>query len=318
MTEQRYYRKVIRITAEDSPNVRFARIQQARGETPTNKIVLPGVLTWEQFKERDAEWDVVLKCIGLGGWFYEGAEVLMYPPQWINEAERLADTLKGKPRKAGAIGCDPGEGKANTAWSVVDDYGLIEKLSLKTVDTTVITSQTIAMIREFGVPAEQVCFDAGGGGTQHAHRLRSQGYNVRTVSFGASLSLEPKRGLQLLEDKKGMAELRYVYSNRRAEMYGALRNWLDPDMIRKVYGQDFSGFALPRKYTDIRHQMAAIPLTRDSEGKLYILPKQKKNADDKRRTLIDIIGYSPDELDSLVVALYALRNKVKRAVAGAI
>lgn len=38
-----HFRKVIQITAEDSPNVKYARREIAAGLTPSNKQIVPGV-----------------------------------------------------------------------------------------------------------------------------------------------------------------------------------------------------------------------------------------------------------------------------------
>jgi hypothetical protein len=40
----KYFRRVIRIKAEDSPNVRYALAQIAAGKKPTGEVILPGVL----------------------------------------------------------------------------------------------------------------------------------------------------------------------------------------------------------------------------------------------------------------------------------
>ena len=42
---------------------------------------------------------------------------------------------------------------------------------------------------EYNVPAEKVFFDSGGGGQEHADRLRSHGHEVQTVAFGGRLNI---------------------------------------------------------------------------------------------------------------------------------
>ena len=91
----RYYRKIIKIRAEDSPNVRLALEQQRLGIIPTNEILVPGVLTWTECCKRRATWDAIRQCIGLDAEFYEGAELLLFPPEWLNRAEQLAARIKG-------------------------------------------------------------------------------------------------------------------------------------------------------------------------------------------------------------------------------
>src|SRR3972149_2557666 len=79
------------------------------------------------------------ECIGLDAEFYEGAEVLLFPPEWLNLAENRADAIEKMQRQAKAIGIDPAEGGDQTAIAVVDELGLIELSSRQTPDTSVIT-----------------------------------------------------------------------------------------------------------------------------------------------------------------------------------
>jgi hypothetical protein len=159
----KYFRRVIRIKAEDSPNVRYALAQIAAGKKPTGEVILPGVLPWDEYQLRLATWDEISKCIGLAGEFYEGREVLLYPPDWLDRSARLAIALRGTPRKAKGIGIDPAEGGDKTAMAAVDEFGLIELLSKKTPNTAIITSEALAFMRRHKVPPENVCIDRGWG-----------------------------------------------------------------------------------------------------------------------------------------------------------
>jgi hypothetical protein len=329
---QRFYRKVIRITATDSPNVVLGLEQQRRGLTPTNDVIVPGVLTWEEYQRRRITWDPIRQCIGLDAQFYEGAEVLMYPPLWLNRAEYIAQVLEGRSRQARGIGIDTGEGTSDTAMSCVDEFGLIELLSHKSKDTSGVCGESIAFIMKHRVPAGSVYIDRGGGGIWLAGQLRTKGFNVETIGFGDGLNLEPKRGLRLLEEKKEIREERYAYYNRRSEMYGLVRLLLDPANEVNPYtdaGYKITGWGLPARYTRLRHELAPIPLTYDNEGRLKLLPKHKvsKIGEDPatayrnsqmKDSLVGLIGWSPDQADSLALAVYAMFHKVKRVVAGAI
>lgn len=303
-----YHRKVIQITAEDSPNVKYALLQRSLGISPDNEIVCPGVLTYEEYKVRRKLWDQIRQCISLDARFYKGSELLLYPPHWLVNARELDRGLLGKKRIALAIGIDPAEGGDKTAMSAVDEYGLIELVSQKTPDTSDITDLAIAFMKRHNVHPERVYFDRGGGGKQHADRLRKMGYDVNTVAFGESVMMDPKRGLRLIEERIGNREERYSYFNRRAKMYGELSELLDPS---------YGGFALPEEYSELFQQMAPIPKTY-REGRLYILPKSKKDAGSKEKTLTELIGHSPDELDSLVIALHAMNHSELRITAGAV
>lgn len=282
-----YYRRVIRIRAEDSPNVRYAFAQKRLGIRPDNRILIPGLLSWDQYLHRRRTWDKVRQCIGLDAEFYEGAEVLMFPPEWLNQAEQLAERLKRKRRFAKAIGVDTGEGEADTCWAIVDEKGLIKLISQKTPDTSVITGRTIALMEEYDVDPEYVVFDRGGGGKEHADRLRAQGYDVSTVAFGESASD--------IADETG--ESRTTFKNRRAQLYWLLRERLNPEK---------GGFAIPACYTELRRQLSLIPLQWDEEGRLVLPPKTNTGKSANKKTLIDIIGRSPDQADALVAAVYGL------------
>lgn len=234
--------------------------------------------------------------------FIDGAGEPLFPGPWLDRAESLAVNLKGKARHAKAIGIDPAEGGDKTAMAAVDEFGLIELVSKKTPDTSVVTGECLAFMRKHNVPADRVCFDRGGGGKEHADRLRSQGYSVRTVAFGETVAAEPRRGLVMFEERKNVREERYAYKNRRAEMYGSLRVLLDP--INQT------GFALPSEYTELRRQLAPIPMMYDGEGRLELPPKNKREGN--RKTLVELIGHSPDEADALVIAVWAMQNKAQR------
>lgn len=361
-----YWRKVFRIKAEDSPNVRLALEEQARGLEPSGRIVVPGVKSWEEYQKNRRMWDAHQQCVSLDADWYEGSDVKLFPKDWLDRAynlyrERVAESnrlflenvelekkwqalnaqyRKAKPKEAGqywsqmqmisenielnkqaierakktrvgkGIGVDPAEGGDNTAITCVDEDGVLELKTKKTPDTDVIAGEIIAMMTKWQVPANRVCIDRGGGGKQIADRLRkvligSQfGSRIRTVAFGEGVTMEPHRGTTSLEQRIEVAEERYTYVNRRAQMYGEL------SML--------SNFAIPPQYPQFRSQLAPIPKTRDGEGRLYLLPKGKKRPDSKEPTLTELIGHSPDEADSLVLAVHAMLHKDSRKMAGAL
>lgn len=327
---QRYYRKIIKISAEDTPNVRYALAQQKAGFEPSDTVkdesgndMYPGILTWNQYKYRRATWDKIRQSIGLDGRFWEGGETLMFPPQWLNRSERLWIYMRARHRIARGVGIDSGEGTANTAVAIVDEYGLIELTSVKTPNTDDIITITLDTIHRYSINPERVLFDRGGGGKQHADRLRAMGYNVRTIGFGDKPSIEPKRGKTFFNEKVDTNERRYAYLNRRSEMYGSLRILLDPMSDDRDYDSESAwtevaeergrvvgeirGFTINPEYNRLREQLAPIPLLFDSEGRMRMLPKNKSRENSTERTLIDIIGYSPDEADALVLAIHAMQ-----------
>ncbi len=330
---KKYLRKIIRIRAEDSPNVRRARYEIDNGLPPTGKHwvqrddkwvfedVVPGVLSWEQYVIRRKSWDKVRQCVGLDAAFYRGAELLLYPPEWLNLAERRWELLRGQKRIAKGIGIDPAEGGDSTSMGAVDEWGLIELVSRKTPDTDDIPREAAAFMKRhklFDKP-ERVCFDRGGGGKQHADRMRKQGLRVRTVGFGENMTDDPKAGTKTVSAKRNEREGRYEFKNRRAQLFGELSEWLDPGI-----SDDGPRFALPPpsygdEYVKLRHEMAPIPKTYTKEGTLYLLPKHHDPSRPRENqvTLVSLIGWSPDRLDAVTLAAHAMLHDAPVVRAGA-
>lgn len=304
-----YFRKVIKIKATDSPNVKYALAQKEKGYEPTNEIVVPGVLTWGEYRHRRATWDKIRQSIGLDAEFYEGSEILLFPADWLNQAEERARHLP-RHRKAKGGGCDPAEGGDKTAMAAVDEYGLIELVSRKTPNTNDVVHEAIAFLHRHEIPPERFCFDRGGGGKQHADRLREMrgvghpenGYPVRTVGFGESIAQEIKRGTAPVKYRREVVEERYEFKNRRAQMYGELSELLDP-------GLPGTRFAIPAEYHELRRQLAPIPKKYDNESRMFMLPKQNPAKPDDPNTLINLIGCSPDEADALVLAVHGMLHR---------
>jgi hypothetical protein len=281
-------------------------------------MLVNGVKSYEEYAKNRLMMDIVEQTVCLDAEFYEGAANLMFPQDWLNRSHQYNETLpSANPtiRKGKAIGCDPAEGGDKSSWCVIDDKGILELLSIKTPDTSIIPKQTIALMQKWGVHSEMVLFDRGGGGKQHADNLRAMGYKVRTVGFGEPVNPERKRGTTILPVKIEQDEERYTYKNRRAEMYHSIRLAIDPS--------EATQFGIPRDMTAIRKQLAPIPLDYDNEGRIVLPPKNKppkttEGKESKVITLIDLIGHSPDEADSFALAMYGLTNKKKKPTAGAL
>lgn len=299
-----YHRKVFRIRAQDSPNVKLALKEIREGKEPSGTILIPGVVDYETYIFRRATWPAVRQSIGLDALFWEGAETLFYPPAWLDEAERRHDLITA-PRKPTHIGCDPAEGGDFSCWVTVDELGVVDVLKKQTADTTEIVDITIDLIRQTGVQPKNVYFDRGGGGKAHADRLRREGYDVRTVAFGEAVKQEyvshMKKSKRQREEEQ---EETYTYKNRRAEMYGLLRDRISPFSHRP--------FAIPSRFTELRRQLSLMPLLYDGEGRVYLPPKNKPNRNAKVTTLQQILGCSPDEADALVLANYGASKKVTK------
>lgn len=311
--EEGFHVKTIQIKATDSPNVRLGLAQKEAGKKVTHTSIVPGVLSYNDYLRRRKLWDPVRQCIGLDAEFYEGAEVLMFPPMWLNAAEErhreileVIQKLKKKnpkyKRKAKAIGVDTAEGGDNTVWTVVDQLGIIAQYTKSTTDTSVIPNATIAYMKLHNCPPENVVFDSGGGGKQHADILRQKGYNVRNVGFGQAATRSDES-----QDQSS------PYLNLRAEMYHQAALLIDPS--RTELGEDVYG--MPDKLSELRRQLAIIPLLYDQEGRIYLPPKDKPSDTYKGDTLRGMLGCSPDEADSYVLAIHGMQHPVTKPIATA-
>lgn len=313
----RYYRRIIKIRGEDSPNVRLALLQMARGEVPTGEMLVPGVKSWSEYQKNRELWDEYQQCVSLDAEFYKGKQLYLYPSDWLNLSNRKASKLSPK-RRGRALGIDTAEGGDDSVWTIVDDLGVIKQVSKKTPNTNDIIGQTLALMREFRVDAENVVFDQGGGGLEHADRLRAMGHNVRTVAFGeaaSSIDVFARGRIRSLVSRIQEKENRYAYKNRRAEMYGILRQLLEP--VEDESGNPVSNFAIPVEYQELRRQLSAMPLRYTEDGRLFLPPKNRPpGSKSKEQTIHDLIGCSPDEADSLVLATFGMLVKPTIPTAG--
>lgn len=309
----RYYRKIIHIRAEDSPNVRLALAEINAGRKPSHTEIVPGVISYDEYRKRRATWDEVLQTIGLDGNFYKGAQTLVFPPAWLNRAQEADRVKLCKQNPAEAIGIDPAEGGDKSAFAVVNRYGLKELYSFKTPDTTDVVRFAKQLMRQHNIDPRRVNIDGGGGGKQHADIMRAQGIPIQMTRFGEQVKLPIKRGLYQIDARQENEGERYEYLNRRAEMYGQLRDLINPSLSSmdtgvNPLGHD-KGFALPPEYSELRRQLAPIPLLFDPEGTMFLPPKNKRGDNSKQKSLVEILGCSPDDADATVLAVRILVTK---------
>lgn len=318
----RYWRKVIRVRAEDSPNVRLGMAEKKAGHPITDRILVPGVVTYLDYLKRRSTWDPIMQCIGLDGEFYQGQDIMLFPPQWLNLAEEYALTLSLQGRSAEAIGVDSAEGGDNTAIAAIDRFGLLELVSVKTPDTSVINDIILGLMRKWHLPqekADRVLLDAGGGGYEHANQLRRKGFNVRAIRFGAAVTTEIRSGMTLVKERKDQVEEKYTYKDVRTEMYAMFSQRLNPDN-KTPFGLPANLLNRPREDggSNLRRQLTVIPKWYDENGRQYLPPKRLKSdaGESNRQSLEKMLGCSPDEADALVLANYGLMKPVLPRRAG--
>lgn len=320
----RYFRKVIRIVAEDSPNVQLGLLQLARGEEPTDEVLVPGVLTYSEWRRRLATWDEVRKTVGLWAQFYKGAAIMLFPAERLDRAAERFRELRGRRRMVRGIGIDPGEGNANTTWVLMDELGVIDIESEKTADTSVVVPRTMALIRRTGISPTRVCFDRGGGGKQHADMLRARGFPVRTVGFGAKARTEVKHPGQvtLYREKRSVIEEKTTFKNMRCQMFFEVSDELNP-------ANNLRGFAVPGpEYgpaaVELRRQLLVFERCYDENGVSYTNTKKPpalgsgKTPPGRPRSLLEVLGGSPDEADAFALARYAMMHQAVQQQAGVV
>lgn len=303
-----FHRKVIVATAFDSPNVRLAMAQIKRGQEPTGEILVPGVKSWDELQKNlaeltEEELDVVVRAK-----FHKSKSTLMYPEEWLVTAAGVAaQQEEDESFVATHMGIDPGEGAANTVYTLGSRRGVKKQISKKTPEPAVIVGDVIALIKLYDIPPENVYFDRGGGGYQIASMLRMKGYPVKTVAFGDPATQEPRVARLSFDERVNVRERRYVYFNKRAEMYMTLRELLEA-----------GNFGIPEELYELKRQLGPIPLQRDSEGRIRMLPKDRRTAKTNELTLKDLLGCSPDEADSTVLMAYGTVQEPEYYEAGAV
>jgi hypothetical protein len=219
------------------------------------------------------------------------------------------------------MGVDSAYGGDDTSWCICGDRGIIAIISKKTPDTSVIPNETIMLMKKYNILPENVLFDSGGGGQVHVDTLRERGHNVRSIAFGGSATPLKSLGMKTLQQREEEDEIRYIYKNRRAEMYGILMNRLDPGVSGEKDATPKKPFAIPERFAELRRQLEPIPKQYDKEGQLYLPPKNKPasqtGVESKVLTMKDLIGCSPDEADAVVLAVFGLENIAQSKVIGA-
>ncbi len=148
------------------------------------------------------------------------------------------------------------------------------------------------------------------------------------MAFGEPVTPRVSKGTKSAAKTVEEQEERYTYVSRRAQIYHEFSLLLDPAgygvndvwlTLMKRYNLDVKdlagGFALP-DHEELQTQMAPIPRLYDHEGRIKMLSKNKKTKEQEEQTLTELIGHSPDELDSAVIAVHGMLYKGTHFVAG--
>lgn len=318
----RIFRRCIRISGDDSPNVILAKKMIEAGLTPTRETIVPGVLTYDEYEERLATWDPERIEVGINARWWVGPGTKLCPTFWLDEAIKFGNKLPLRRALPCYMGVDSGEGGDDTSWVIGDRLGVLDILSMKTPDTNEVYGTTLDMFRKWNVTPERTTFDLGGGGREHVHRLRAGGYQVRATGFGKAPSVEKRRGNTQFDERRNVEEDAYTYVNRRSEIYWDIRQVLeranDGAYLAKNWFGNAEGFGLPMPMcAELIRQLSPIPIRHDNEGRFKLIPKQNMNDPDDTETFRYLIGRSPDIADAFGLMLFGMTHKPIRAKAGA-
>lgn len=281
----RLLRRVIQIGARDVPNVELGLRFVEDGHPGEPPVLIQGLLTYQEYLLRQADWDEVQRTTRLEGQFYEGEGFFLFPAHVLDAAmnRRRWERLGRETRRAEAMGVDVASGGRDlTCWTIVNRFGVIQQVVADIDNSMEIVGRTIEYMQHYDLAGHQVAIDAGGGGKQIADRLREQNYWVQTIGFGDAA-----------QDKQ-------AYVNRRAELYGTLAQ------LMCGTGEENS-FALPPDAHELRTELAILPRRPDSEGRLRLPPKERSSSGQtSEKTIRQLLGRSPDRADSLVLAVAVL------------
>jgi hypothetical protein len=183
------------------------------------------------------------------------------------------------------IGVDPARfGADATVIAVRQGRDILELRRHRGADTMEVAGHVIDAIEEFK-PA-LVCIDEGGLGAGVVDRLKEQRYKIRGVNFG------------------NKAKNQTMWGNKRAEMWGAMRDWLKTghiptdrflktDLISPRTKPDSKGTLFLESKKDMKARGLASPDAADAIAVTFAFPVASTDPRlgrvDKRRTS----GYSP-------------------------
>jgi hypothetical protein len=194
----------------------------------------------------------------------------------------LIDDAMKRPRQKDetapiVIGVDPARfGSDATVIAVRQGRDIIDIKRLRGADTMEVVGHVIDAIEEYK-PALTV-IDEGGLGAGVVDRLKEQRYKIRGVNFGSK------------------AKNQIMWGNKRAEMWGAMRDWLKTgsvpadrflksDMIGPKTKPDSKGTLFLESKKDMRSRGLASPDAADAIAVTFAFPvASREGRVDKKRT----------------------------------
>jgi hypothetical protein len=205
-------------------------------------------------------------------------------------AVNVVDDAMGRPKHKDetapiAIGVDPARfGSDATVIAVRQGRDIVEIRRLRGADTMEVVGHVIDAIEQYK-PALTV-IDEGGLGAGIVDRLKEQRYKIRGVNFGSK------------------SKNQLMWGNKRAEMWGAMRDWLKTasipadrflktDLIGPKVKPDSKGTLFLESKKDMKARGLASPDAADAIAVTFAFPMAAREARvDKGRSR----GYSPQAI----------------------
>lgn len=315
-------RNVIHIDGErDSPNVQAAKAFYSKGGHGKPPTVIPGVLSYEEYLVR-LSWPEHQRKTRLHGEFDMGGDEFLFPPAVLDHAQALGRKVLECSRKPDrndnwvkltqlkhgpkAMGVDVGRGGDFSVWTIIGKYGVVATCRKRTKNTSEVCGITLRLMDKYKIAADNVAFDSGGGGREHADRLRERGLDVLDVGFGERSNLPEE------------------YKNMRTEMYGEAAKLMaitprTKSMLEKPHDEwlkDWRCLSIPPDNNLLRQDLGCLPRMTDGEGRYRLPPKDRATTSTRHggaeKTIREMLGRSPDDGDSFVLGVYAYTLMLER------
>ena len=252
----------IHIACTHSPNVTSGR------------TIYPKLVTRQWIETQRAEWggDSPAFRARVLGEFPEESDSRLVPLAWLHAAqERFNSTCDCADESALRMGVDVARyGADQTVIVLADAAGLRDIFAASGLSTMETAGRVISLAREFGIRPESIAVDDIGVGGGVTDRLREQDWPVQAINAASR-------------------PMSVNFANRRAELFWAAREALNPDGPRPI--------SLPRgKFERLSNELSQISYHFDSRGRILVESK------DQIRTRL---GASPDYADAFALTFAA-------------
>lgn len=308
--------KVVRVSAEMSPNVVAAKRCLELGRPLPKRTPVPGLLSYEEYLNRRATYPPWQARPSLDGLFNDESTAKLFPKEALDFGQSLFHRLQaGAPDRRESpyrwlrwwgwpfgIGVDCAMGGGDlSAWAIYGRFGCVHVETLDTPNTRAIKRQTLSLMRHWRIQPEWVCFDrAIGKGI--ADELREEGREVNDAGFGESALDSGKYPNMRVELYGDLAEAMAKAFDQAGRLHGRYEKLLTvaPSEWRKL--KKARPVALPPD-ADLRQELFVLPRARDGRDRLTLPPKDGTKSKLGVKQMLG--GRSPDRADALVLARYA-------------